>query len=136
MRDMKDIKFKGWFESTKTMSIPFSMEDLMNGEADLLDGEKLLQYTGLIDKNGKEIYEGDIVRWGMGGLELSGVRYAVVNMFPSLEFFMLFYENEETGERKKPMLPFSFKYSNFIYTDTEKYLEVVGNIYENEELLK
>ena len=89
---------------------------------------KIMQDTGLKDVSGKEIYEGDIVRWGMNGVELSGVRYAIVNLFPSLSFDILFYENEKTKERKNGN--FSFKFDSFIYTDTEKYLEIVGNIFE------
>ena len=98
-------------------------------------GYKLLLYTGLKDRNGAEIYDGDVVRWGMNGIELSGVRYAVVNMFPSLKFDLLFYEDEKSGIRNPPLIPFSFEFPNFIHKDTDNYLEVVGNIYENKEFL-
>ncbi len=117
MREMKEIKFKGWFESTKIMSIPFSMEDLMNGEADLLEGEKLLQYTGLKDKNGVEIYEGDIVTH-------NGYEFSVV-VFRKGAFQINNIIDGLTTDNH-------YSLGN-VHLDMYK---VVGNIYENEELLK
>lgn len=82
------------------------------------------QYTGLKDKNDKEIYEGDVVRWSDGDYEAPGnPRIAEVRFAPEL----CFYAFNVGGGHK-------FGFSNFIYTDTEKHLEVIGNIYENPEL--
>lgn len=76
-----------------------------------------LQYTGLKDKSGKEIYEGDIVR---EDLENTGRdnerRYKIVWSGMGLTF-----ENWE-GE--------------YITSDDFEQSEVIGNIYENPELLK
>jgi hypothetical protein len=70
----------------------------------------LMQYTGLKDKNGKEIYEGDVVR-------------VCFQMFPDDESD---YHNETIRDiRKIPHL-----------TGSSRTCEVIGNIYENPELLE
>lgn len=71
------------------------------------------QFTGLYDKNGKEIYEGDIVQW-----EECVADYTFVTQ--KSEVF--YSENSASFE---PLNEFS--YCNF---------EVIGNIYDNPELLE
>lgn len=74
-------------------------------------GDTVGQYTGLIDKNGVKIFEGDIVRIG-------GVNYTVIfNTLGGCAEFAL-----------KDDVPFGFDYINVP-------MEVVGNIYDNPELL-
>lgn len=66
---------------------------------------KVMQFTGLLDKNGKEIYEGDVVQFGcIGVVKYSEDRYYV--------------ECEDSQMR------------------VSKHSEVIGNIYQNPELLK
>ncbi len=80
------------------------------------------QFTGLTDKNGKEIYEGDIVEWGMDGEEIT-IRRAVVNIDPDIQF------------QRFNDVDYAFQFGSFAYQDTENHLVVIGNIYENPELL-
>lgn len=77
-----------------------------------VDGDTVGQYTGLKDKNGVMIFVGDIIRIG-------GVNYSVIfNTLGGCAEFAL-----------KDDVPFGFDYVNTP-------IEVVGNIYDNPELLE
>ena len=79
----------------------------------------LMQSTGLVDKNGKEIFEGDIV-----------------NITKGFDNFMdeVFYDEELCSIRLKG---YSNDYCDFADWIREGFeFEVIGNIYENPELLK
>lgn len=59
---MRDIKFRGWCSDDQIMETHDEWKDLV----DYIEGmayrcDVLMQYTGLKDKNGVEIYEGDIL---------------------------------------------------------------------------
>lgn len=73
------------------------------------DGVKLMQFTWLFDKNGKEIYEEDIVKF-------KDKYYGVYRDEEYLEYYLMNWEDNE------PM----YSYADY---------EVIGNIYKNPELI-
>lgn len=78
--------------------------------------ETVGQYTGLTDKNGTKIFEGDIVRYG------DTIHEVAFEQRNGTAYFGLVYSENET-------LPFGH------YQDLRQ-IEVIGNIHDNPELLK
>lgn len=76
-----------------------------------VDAETVGQFTGLHDKNGKEIYEGDIVRYDMGGE--CEVSYCIGGGFAGFDLSPAFHDEHQLTD-----------------------VEVIGNIHDNPELLK
>ncbi|MED0759150.1 YopX family protein [Aneurinibacillus thermoaerophilus] len=141
---MRELKFRAWDEEKKRMLYSTESYDYGNTEFRFIDGELcvvryrcgwnnfpiaekakgikgMMQYTGLKDKNGKEIYEGDILSWRehvrMYGTDL--------NKWVTEKVPVRF---DDTGAMFLCGDDFLFKYN-------EK-AEVIGNIYENPELLE
>ena len=92
------------------------------------------QFTGLCDKNGKEIFEGDILLWTRKNVHIEGRPIQDL-----LYKCIIYYDNDECGFRFRCKLDCGSCVGNLDFSDDrakESYIEVVGNIYDNPELLK
>lgn len=84
---------------------------------------ELMQSTGLKDKNDTEIFEGDIVRWTRLSMSFDLETYETCT--DDLEVVWCDYNAGFLAQDGTPLY----------YEDSEQY-EVIGNIYENPELLE
>lgn len=127
------MKFRAWDEYNKNFSY-WTMNDLCNWQDDNPDKpsalEEWTQFTGLHDKNGKEIYEGDIVEWDDNSNGKWRRRCEVIYTPAHYRLVGYYYD---VG---KPEIhhPIEFNCGAFIYEEDGE-LEVIGNIYQNKNLI-
>lgn len=127
---MREIKFRAWNKEFEEMC-PICSLDICGGEyggaegsrpsggaAVLMDGEfELMQYAGLKDSKGIEIYEGDIVRDHVGkGVVKYSDKHAAFRVSYGDGLAKWFYDYTLRGERES--------------------IEIIGNIHEHPELVK
>lgn len=89
------------------------------------------QCTNIIEKNGEEIYENDIVKWGhVKGGEERPIRVAIVEMNPDIQLVC-------TNVKGFDGMPYIFGWGNFAYSKNfDKYGELIGNTFDNRDLLE
>jgi uncharacterized phage protein (TIGR01671 family) len=77
----------------------------------------IMQFAGLLDKNGKEIYEGDIIKWGFGDTLIGRIEWSKTHFKWDIRLLEVYKSPDGLKD---------------FWSDR---IEVIGNIYENPELL-
>jgi len=131
---MREIKFRGWCKKEEKMITPLfimgSNEAVMvvKGEGCWLDPKNimLMQYTGLKDKNGEEIYEGDVITFELNTKYGLIVKTGLINCNNLADCFVDFLRPLRDGD--------GLKLFDLLIEALE--IEIIGNIYENSELIE
>lgn len=125
---MREIRFRGkrrdnkeWIYGSYVRCGEWMKKDFIMPDEDtrilycyVVDPSTIGQFTGLLDKNGKEIYEGDIVqdRWGIHAVVFDGYRFNLK------DFYVSCYDSPEDG-----------------FSECVDQIEVIGNIHDNAEMI-
>ena len=126
---MREIKFRVWDKETKNIcevrNIDFISEMVQikyqaNYGVRELENVILMQFTGLQDKNGVDIYEGDILIYQHMFVDKKSVSEVIWN-----EKYSGFASYVEDDERRY-----------ILEKELKNQFEVIGNIYENPELME
>ena len=150
----RDIKFRVWIKGKNkifdvihidyvTKSITYILSKIgrmLNIRHEKIKNAELVQYTGIKDITGKEIYEGDIVKLIHTGIEISADRLEDLKKFVGI----IKYENgifkivrTEKSLIESKYFEMEHKKVSEIFIYSKLYdLEVIGNIFENKELLE
>ena len=122
---MREIKFRAWYLGYKDKAAPQPkmLYDDKPGDCLVWKNQKqnleVMQYTGMKDREGKEIYEGDIVNTR----HTNGMQLSSVVEWSSIGYRNCFYLKQVLIGLSKG-------------TIEDLDIEVIGNIYENPELVK
>ncbi len=135
---MRKVKFRAWdienltmvYQNNEEYLIGYDGVDLYLAKEECFGGDlewgtvekaEFMQYTGLNDKNSKEIYEGDIVNWDKwDGHNLEKEKLKIIWITEEAGFYGI-------GTNDKTRI--------ISLINSRVGLEVIGNIYENPELI-
>lgn len=130
----RELKFRAW--DTLPLSNPqipkvftrFSLKDMNVGNIKFPDIENwiFMQYTGIRDKDGKEIYEGDIIKYDSS---------ENMNHWVAGETALIIGLPGRFTARMCPFDSYTGVNQNTLNEDIQECVTVIGNVYENPDLL-
>ncbi|MCO7127781.1 YopX family protein [Sporolactobacillus shoreicorticis] len=129
--DKQDEQMIEWSDLYRYYGIPedWDMEDLLNGQADD-EYSEVMQSTGLKDKNGREIYEGDILYYTVFDRFDHDQQYKGIVKW-SDDDAQWFLASIDGSDFQGP----DFHPLGWVWRQDDE-PEIIGNIYENPNLLK
>ena len=126
----RKLKFRTWDYTDKKMYDGVDIEEMRLRDLESPEDVEFMQFTGLLDKSGVEIYEGDIVAFSekkdgcriIAKGDTAIVRHDSYYWGEDGRSFVAYHNDESDGDD---------------FLDWKKnYYEVIGNIHENPELLE
>lgn len=144
---MREIKFRAWLPAIKRMTYVHMLDELTNWNTKKDDNNTAiwLEFTGMRDKNGKEAFEDDIIKFVdcLGQTTTSRIRFGEYEQDGSGAEYMptkcIGFYAERLKIEPIPGLDayeiFEPDYEKTISILETKDFEVIGNIYENPDLL-
>ena len=138
----REIKFRAWDGKTFINFSIWGVPSVIYGSSE--EHFKIVQFTGLLDRLGKEIYEGDILESNHPDeLKVEGARMFIY--VDAKEAREAFKKNPGTAKPNRIIVKWigdsendyiGFNFGSVDPHDVCKKYEIIGNIYENPELLK
>lgn len=126
----RPIKFRVWDVQSEKMFEPKEISNNLICCTPEDDDEQFfvhMEFTGLLDKNGKELWEGDIIRWDFEKL-------------PEIVTHTLSWDGRLNPDTAPFMSAWGSTDGRYFKTfmnvfDSRRYAVVVGNVYQNPELI-
>lgn len=149
----REIKFRAWDENNKQFADYEDVEECLSCQnrdgwkssdgmgccfginaVEILADCIIEQYTGLTDKNGKEIYEGDIIKAKIDGLWQTGAHtvskgkatWNLEVVYNDIRYMDVFHI---LGSKNQPDRIY------YLFDEQISDLEIIGNVHENPELI-